>query len=389
MTRTPPPSDERDLHVLVVIDSLTAGGAEMLLSDFAAGAPDAGLRLSVGYLAEVEASAAAARLRRAGIEPVRIPYHGLLNPATMRSVRDHVASVAPDIVHTHLDYADAFGGLAARSLSVPSVCTVHVMEWRPTGSRERIRHALFRTARRRSAAAVIAVSDASREAMISAGLGRPDRIVTIRNGVDAPARPGAGKGIREELGIQPDELVVSQIAVLRRGKGHALAAAAFSKLLDRGVRARLLLVGDGPDREEVERAMEPLGDRALALGHRDDVMAILDASDLVVAPSEVDAFPTVLLEALAASVPVVATAVGGIPEIVADGETGTLVAPRADAEELATALAGVLEDAKARARFGQAARARYEAQFTATAWARRTRELYSDVLAGRTPGRGA
>lgn len=371
------------LHVLVIIDSLTAGGAEMLLSDFAAGAADLRLRVSVAYVAELDGSPAAARLRRFGVEPVQVDYHGLLHPSTFASMRRHIRETAPDVVHTHLDYADAVGGLAARSLGVPSVSTIHVMEWHARSLRDRVRKRLMESARRRSAKVVVAVSDASREAMIAAGIERPERIVTIRNGVEALRRPGAGEAVRAELGIESGELVIAQIAVLRRGKGHDATVGAFTRLRDQGLRARLLLVGDGPDREVVERAIEPLGTAAIALGHRDDVMAVLDASDVVVSPSVVDAFPTVLLEAMAAGVPIVATAVGGIPEIVVNDETGLLVSAPADLDELAGALGLVLEDSALRARLGRAGRTRYEREFTAASWVGRMRELYRDLLGER------
>ena len=375
------------LHVLVIIDSLTAGGAEWLLSDLAAGMSKAGLRMSVAYLAERDGSPAATRLRRLGIEPVRIEYHGFFHPSSFASARRHIREIKPDIVHTHLDYADAFGGLAARSLGVPSVSTVHVMQWEAEGLRSRVRRRLFESARRHSAAVVIAVSEASREAMITAGLDKPERIVTIRNGVEALTRPGTGRAVRAELGIGMDELVVAQIAVLRRAKGHEATAAAFARLRDQSAQVRLLIVGDGPDREIVERAIEPLGPSALALGHRDDVMSVLDASDVVVYPSDIDAFPTALLEAMAAGVPIVATAVGGIPEIVIGEETGLLVSAPADADELASALERVLEDGALRARLGRAGRARYEREFTATSWAGRLRDLYRQILHERSSGR--
>lgn len=351
----------------------------MLLADFAAGASNVGMNVSVAYLADRQGSPAAAGLRRNGVEPIQIDYHGLLHPATFASAKRHIQQAAPDIVHTHLDYADTIGGLAAHSLAIPSVSTVHLMQWQAEGVRDRVRHRLFGIARRRSADLVIAVSDASREAMIAAGLERPERIVTVRNGVEAPEHPGGG-AVRSELGIGPDELIVTQVAVLRSGKGHDATAAAFLRVLEYLPQARLLLVGDGPDRELIERALEPLGTSALALGHRDDVPAVLDASDVVVAPSVVDAFPTVLLEAMAAGVPVVATAVGGIPEIVVDEETGLLVDAPPDVSELAGALRRVLEAPALRSRLGLAGRARYEREFTATAWADRMRDLYGTVL---------
>jgi glycosyltransferase involved in cell wall biosynthesis len=371
--------DDAPLHVLVIIDSLTAGGAEMLLSEFAAGAPSAGLRLSVAYLGDRDGSPAAARLRERGVEPVALDLRGLLHPPSLMRVRRHVASVAPDIVHTHLDYADTAGGLAAWSLGVPVVSTVHVMEWTAGSGRDRLRNRLIAFARRRFAARVVAVSAASRRALLAAGLDRPERVVTIRNGVVAEPRSGAGQALRARLGVAPEDPVAIQVAVLRPGKGHAVAAEAVARARERIPGLRLLVAGDGPDRAAVERAVAPLGDGAVMLGHCDDVMAALDAADVLMHPSEVDAFPTVLLEAMAAGLPVVATAVGGIPEIVGDGETGLLVSAPAQPDELAQALERILDPA-IRQRLGDAGRARYEQEFTAQRWAARTRELYERVL---------
>ena len=115
-------------------------------------------------------------------------------------------------------------------------------------------------------------------------------------------------------------------------------------------------------------------------GYRPDAMAALDAADVLVHPSHRDTLPTAILEAMACSLPVVATDVGGIGELVVDGTTGSLVAPPPDAPRLAGALAPLLADRAARRRMGAAGRARFEAHFTVDRWARRMRELYLSVL---------
>jgi glycosyltransferase involved in cell wall biosynthesis len=147
----------------------------------------------------------------------------------------------------------------------------------------------------------------------------------------------------------------------------------------------MVIAGDGPIRAELSRLALPLGDAIVMTGPRFDVMRLLDATDLYLQPSRADAFPTALLEAMAASVPVVATAVGGIPEIVVHDRTGVLVAPPPTAKQLAEAIALLLDDPNRRGRLAEAGRRRYEKRFTADPWVRKTRALYDTVLAESRP----
>ena len=115
-------------------------------------------------------------------------------------------------------------------------------------------------------------------------------------------------------------------------------------------------------------------------GPRFDVMRLLDATDLYLQPSRADAFPTTLLEALAASTPVLATDVGGIPEIVVHDRTGVLINAPPTPEQLAEAIGSLLDDPRRRCDLAHAGRRRYEDRFTADPWVRRTRALYDAVL---------
>jgi glycosyltransferase involved in cell wall biosynthesis len=377
-------ASSRNLHLHVLIGSLTWGGAETLLADFARGATDAGLELSVGYLSEKSESAG--KLRSIGIEPESVPIRSMLGRADRRLVRDHVAAHAPDLLHTHLGYPDFLGGLAARSLGIPTVSTLHVMEWRGT-LRDRFKDGLMSWARRRCAYRVIAVSEAQRQSYLAIGWDRPEHVVTIPNGIVAEFRPGEGKRVRADLGLKPDDLVVAMVAVLREGKGHDIAIDAVAELRQRFPQLRLLIVGDGPLRADVERMAQKLGDSAILTGYRDNVLGFLDAADILLQPSRVDAFPTSLIEAAATRVPVVATAVGGIPEIVVAGETGLLIEPPPTTGGVAEALQALISDPSLRERLGGAARQRFDAKFTVTQWIPRLLDLYDEALrANEAPG---
>jgi glycosyltransferase involved in cell wall biosynthesis len=371
---------ERPIRIHVLIDTLGVGGAEVLLGDLAAAAPLAGVELTVGYLKDVDAGHAAVRLRAAGVEPRCVAIPPRLGLEAFRRVRRHLAHVRPDLVHTHLGSADVLGGPAARSLGLPTVATIHSHAPAST-RRDRAKARLMTAARRASAARVIAVSESARAAYLAAGAA-PERVVVVHNGILGRAQPGAGARVRSELGLGPHDLVAAMVSSLRPEKGHDVALDTVRASLDRFPSLRLVVAGDGPLRRSLERAAAGLGDRVVLAGYRPDVMAVLDAADVLVQPSRADAFPTAILEAMAASVPVVATDVGGIGELVRDGVTGTLVAGPPSAPAFAAALAALLEDGPRRRRLGSAGRERFEQEFTAAHWVQRLREVYVEVLHG-------
>jgi glycosyltransferase involved in cell wall biosynthesis len=295
-------------------------------------------------------------------------------------------------VHTHLGLADVVGTLAARSLGVPAVSTIHLVAGQPTGRpadqtrRARARMRLAALVRRRAGARVIAVSEAARVAYLMQGWDLPRHVVTVHNGIARDARAGAGAAVRAELGIAPDELVVSTVTVLRQGKGHDLAISAVAALLARFPKLRLVVLGDGSAREQIHRLAAPLGDAVVFTGHHGDPMAMLAATDVLLHPTRMDAFPTALLEAAASRVPVIATNVGGVPEIVEDGHTGVLLDFPPTAPALTAELARLLEDPSLRRRMGERAEQRFLERFTAARWAARLREVYEEVLReGRPP----
>jgi glycosyltransferase involved in cell wall biosynthesis len=234
--------------------------------------------------------------------------------------------------------------------------------------------------RRRCAARVIAVSEAARQSYLDQSLDRPERVVAVHNGIVDRATPGTGRAVRAELGIPAEAPVIATLSVLRHGKNHDISAEAVRLLGDRFGDLRLLIFGEGPERPNIERYTRDLGERVMFTGHRDDVLNVLDAVDVLVHPTSVDAFPTALLEAMAARVPAVATAVGGIPEAVEDGETGILIEPPPTAAALAAALAPLLEDRTLRERLGARGRERFEAQFTVDRWLERLLAVYDVAL---------
>jgi glycosyltransferase involved in cell wall biosynthesis len=374
----------RPVRVHALVDTLGSGGAEFLLAEFAAVANTAGIELSVAALKPLTPPVYAAdRLRAHGLEPQAVPVSSMVHMRELRRVRAHLAQVRPELVHTHLGTSDFLGGIAARSLGIPSVTTIHA-DWWPDGRRDRLRNWLMSRARRHCAAVVVAVSESARSAYLAARCDVPEHVKVVHNGIVDRARPGSGSSIRRELGLAQDELVVTALSKLRPEKNFEASIDALTLIGQRFPEARLVIAGDGPHEQAVRRHAVRLGDRVVLAGHREDTMELLDASDILVHPSHFDAFPTTVLEAMAASVPVVATCAGGMLEIIEPEVTGILVPPPPSAAALAAAMTPLLEHAELRAQLGAAGRARYEREFTAGAWARRVRAVYDSVL---TPSR--
>jgi glycosyltransferase involved in cell wall biosynthesis len=374
------------VDVLALIDHFVLGGAETLLARFAAAAGDAGINLRIACLEDLDGNPAAEPLRELGTPPVNLNLSGTRRLHALRAVRAHIAAVRPEIVHTHLGTSDVLGGVAARSLRVPVVCTIHASRW------DQPRIVLRRKVVKRCAARIVAVSESARREYLRRGFATERQIVTIHNGVDFVPAPGSGAQVRAELGLSADDLVVGMVSALRPEKGHDIAVGAVRKLRARFPNLRLLVVGQGDLRAEIVRAAEELSGAVVVAGLRHDLPRVFDAFDICLQPSRQDAFPTSIIEAMAASVPVVATAVGGIPEMVSDGVTGVLLPPPPQADALARALSELLEDPERRGRLARAARQLYLDRFTAGPWVRSTRALYDDVLADtrrrREPRRG-
>ncbi len=386
MTAAPDTTARAELPVLALIDHLALGGAEMLLSQFAVAAPLAGIALQVAYYEPLDGNPAADALRAVGVEPTHLDIPGRPSRRHLQVVRRHIREVGPAIVHTHLGAADLIGGIAARSLGVPAVSTLHEIVQRREGV-QRAKSTVFTLGRRLCDARVIAVSESAREAYMPFSWGMGDRVVKILNGIDVAVEPDSGAAVRRELGIAPEEIVVAMISALRSEKAHDVAIEAVARLRERFPRLRLLIVGSGPLADELARQAAPYGDAVLLSGRRNDVMSVLDASDVCLHPSRREAFPTTLIEALAASVPVLATRVGGIPEIIEDGRTGVLVSAPPMVNELAGALSDLLADRPRRDALARAGREAYLERFTARPWVERTRALYDTVIAESTASR--
>ena len=314
-----------------------------------------------------------AEARAAGVPAVPVPMRSALDLRALAALRRLMRAGAVSLAHTHSSVDSWLGALAARSLGLPVVRSRHV-----SIPIRRSRALVYRLADR-----VITSGEAVRAIVVGAGIA-PARVVSVPPGVD-PARfhPGvSGKAVREELGIPAGAPAVGLVANIRGSKGHNVFLEAAREILGHSPGARFLIVGDGVGFAEVRQRVRDMGlEPAVTMtGFRRDIPEIMAALDVLVLPSlRSEATSQVIPQALAVGTPVVASTVGGNPELVRDGETGRLVAP-GDSRALAHAVLSLIADrdrARALARAGQAAAL---ARHSLDASMARTTAVYRELL---------
>jgi glycosyltransferase involved in cell wall biosynthesis len=373
------------VHVLHLIKSLGLGGAENLLLEAARHPSPRGVRYGFGYFLPWK-DALVEPLREAGAEVACFPARtaaGIL--ARVPAVARHLRARRVDLLHCHLPLSGVAGRLAGRLAGVPVVYTEHNLLERYHPLTRAANLATWRLQRQ-----VVAVS-AEVAASIAGRAGGSVPVQVVANGVpvDRLRRdPEAAAALRRELGIPAEAPVVGQVAVFRRQKRLDLWLEAAREIHRQVPESRFLLVGDGPLREDVEAwaAASGLGDALHLAGLQSEIVPYLSAIDLLMISSDFEGLPLVLLEAMALERPVVSTAVGGIAEAVADGETGVLVAP-GEAAALARAAVDLLRQPQRRQAMGEAARQRVERSFGTRRMLAELEQLYGRVLGGAGAGR--
>lgn len=319
------------------------------------------------------------------------PISTFLGPGAVRQMwrfaRD-LRRIRPHVLHSYNFYANVFSIPAARVAGVPCVvASVRDMGVYMTPMQRRVHRQVCRLADR-----VAVNAEAIGSWMTSSGFPR-ERIRVIRNGLDLPERIGPSEvwELKGELGIPPSAQVVTMAARINPKKGIEDLLTAAVQVVQQTPETWFVIIGDVvlQDRnqdhiylERLRTIVRELGiaDRVIFTGYRRDVERVLQMSDVSVLPSWSEGLPNSVLEAMALGMPVVATRVGGIPELIEDGRTGFLVEPR-DAPGLARALVAVLSDRLLARRLGEAARAQVQNKFSFHKMFRETEALYREVLA--------
>lgn len=336
----------RKLRILWLVKGLGPGGAERLLVAAAGAHTAADLEISCAYLLPWKRQLVG-DLEAHGVATHCLDVRDERDVRWARRLRALLESQPVDVLHAHSPYPAGFGRIVSRTLPASIrprlVYTLH-NTWTSFAKPSR----LLNGATMPMDDADLAVSEQVRSTL-PARLAR--RTEVLVHGIDlAAARAQADRaGLRAELGMDADEIVFGTVANLRAQKDYPNLLAAARLLVDRGVAVRILAVGQGPLEQEIraEHARLGLGDALVLLGERSDALRVMSACDGFVLASNNEGLPVALMEALALGLPVVATAVGGVPEAIVDSESGVLVPPRNPAA-LADAIADLARDPERR-----------------------------------------
>ncbi len=367
-------------HVAQLVLTLCPGGAERLAIELS-------LRLASRFGMTVicleEPGALAGTLNARGIDVIAIRREQGFRPSLARTIAKLTRAHGIDVLHCQ-QYSPYVYGALARLLR-PSLRVIYTEHGRlgddpPSPKRKAINPLLTPLLH-----GIYAVSQDLRRHMLAEGFPAA-RVDVIPNGIDVGITPGEieRRRARFELSIPPDALVFGTAARLDPVKDLGTLIDAFAAVRAQVGDARLLLAGDGPERDELASrvAAREVADAVTFTGYRADVRALLPACDVYVNSSVSEGISLTILEAMAAGLPVVATRVGGTPEVVTDGDNGLLVAAR-DPEGLSRAMLALARDERHRRRLAANGRALVEGQFTLERMVNDYARVYQSVYAKR------
>jgi glycosyltransferase involved in cell wall biosynthesis len=393
---------EEPIKIIRVIARLNVGGPALHVAYLASGLAERGYEttLVAGTVGRGEESMATVALQRGVKIETLSDLHREIAPlrdirATLRLAR-LIRKERPAILHTHTAKAGAVGRIAAllagdaRPRIIVHTFHGHVLR----GYFNPLTALAFRTLERllaRISTVLIAVSPEVRDDLVRLGVAPSSKFTVIRLGIELGERVHSDTDERSEtrrlMGVQPDAFLVGWVGRMTAVKRTDHVLEALRQLVEMGIDAYVCLVGDGPDRDGLERTAHELGiaKRCLFLGYQEDVSRFYDAMDVLLLPSANEGTPVSVIEALAAERPAVASRVGGVSDVVRDGIDGYLVGVD-DRTGLAERLAELAADPAARARMGASGRTRVLTRYGVERLVDDVDDLYRSLL--RAPGRG-
>lgn len=368
---------ERPIRVCRVINAMRLGGVQFMLVKLLPALRDLGADPDV---VAIKAKGRVAKIlrQRTGIRTTHVKVRGRLDPVSIRRLARHFRDGRYDVVHTHMFSANVPATIAARMAGVPCIVSqVHNVGTYDTFAKRALERLLMPCRD-----AMLCVSDAVREDAARSLRIDPARLRVLHNAIDPPdpASVRPRDEMRRELGLADSDVALLHAARLHPHKNHEALLRELPRVVAADSRMVLLLAGDGRIEEHLRSLAKELGldGHVRFLGFRDDVPSLMAAADAVVLPSLREGHPNVVLEAWQASLPVVATNVGGAPELVDEGVNGFVV-PKEDMHRFGDRLLELAADADFRRRLGAAGREKV-AGFSVARMAEATMALYDEIL---------
>ena len=376
----------KPIRVLTLIESATVTGPARNIIEFARTARDAEGDLPaievtlLTYRRGPEESALALAAREAEIPVITLAERRRWDTRVLAHLRQAVAAHNPDILETR----NVKSHFLVRKLGLNRKYTWVAWNhgYTATSLLDRVYTQLDRWSLR-GTHRMVTVCRPFADKLVTLGVGR-EKITILHNAVKPFVTPPADAidRVRRELGLTEDEAVILSVGRLSQEKGHAdLLRAGAALAMPATPPFRIVIVGDGPEREPLLRLASQLGisNQVTLTGFQRDTRPYYAMATVVAVPSHSEGSPNVVLEAMAAGLPIVANAVGGVPEILEEGVTGIMV-PARNPAAMAQALQGVLRDPEMQHRLGSAARARSLSDYTPEAYRRKLAAFYAETL---------
>ncbi len=370
-------------RLLYLIGSKDPGGAEKVLSDLAVNFQGKGYGVTVAHLGNPWLSR---ELEKTGIREICLPFANWYSAHRTEwlfvlHLMDFFKAQAFDLVHAHLFGMILYASIAGRALKTPVLGTIHDKYYFREREHRRLAYRIVQIL----GCKLVTVSEDIKEDLSRRWGVKRDKIVTVPNGIDLTAfdRSVDRARKRREFGLAPDDLVAICVGRLVKMKGHSILVEAAKKVVNQNRKIKFLVVGDGPEREELGKrtSTEGIAENVIFTGLRDDVPELLLASDLFVQTSYTEGLSCTVLEALGAGCPAVVTDVGGNKEIIRDGKEGYLI-PIADPSGLEKKILSLAESPEVRAELGKNARERAKT-FSLGSMVQNYEHLYLDLFPSR------
>jgi glycosyltransferase involved in cell wall biosynthesis len=317
----------------------------------------------------------AAKAREANIGVIELPFSRRTDLGSILRLARYLKRERIDVANTHSGVDSWIGGLAAKLAGTPVL--VRTRHLNLPLKRNLLNFVHYLPDR------IITCGEGMRRHLAEGCGFPPGQLVSIPTGIDFAAfSPRKSRdAVREELRLREGDFVVLMVGIIRGVKRHEIALKATKQLLAAVPRAQLVLAGEGPMQPDMERLARELGiaDRVHFLGHRDDVPDLMAAADVLLLTSRSEGVPQAVTQALGLGLPVVATKVGGVPELIEHERTGLLIPPE-NPEAAAEALTRIAQDRDWAAKLGTAGREHVLAHFSLEAMLDHTEQLFVELL---------